>query len=67
MLMHFISVVFQFFLTFILPCVILFLFFLVPLALRLPRLGKRELSAFRMFVRFAFVWFCLLTARELPC
>ena len=27
----------------VLPCVILFLFFLVLLALRLPRLGKREL------------------------
>ena len=31
------------------------------LALRLPRLGKKELnlSAFRMFVRFALLWFCL--------
>ena len=38
------------------------LVFFKPLALRLPRLGKREranLSAFRTFVRFALVWFCL--------
>ena len=40
---------------------ILFLCFSVLLALRLPRLGKREranLSAFRAFVRFVLVWFC---------
>ena len=45
---------------YVLPCVILFLCFSVLLALRLPRLGKREIiSAFRMFVRFALVWICL--------
>ena len=45
---------------YVLPCVILFLCFSVLLALRLPRLGKRaNLSAFRTFVRFALVWFCL--------
>ena len=38
----------------------------VLLALRLPRLGKRELRdlcAFRMFVRFALVWICLCPLR----
>ena len=48
---------------YILPCVILFLCFLVLLvllALRLPLMGKRELvGAFRAFVRFALIWFCL--------
>ena len=45
---------------YVLPCAILFLCFSVLLALRLPRLGKRaNLSAFRTFVRFALVWFCL--------
>ena len=46
---------------YVLPCVILFLCFSFLLALRLPRLGKREranLSAFRTFVRFVLVWFC---------
>ena len=46
---------------YVLPCIILFLYFSVLLALRLPRLGKRErtyLSAFRTFVRFVLVWFC---------
>ena len=37
----------------------LFLCFSILFALRLPRLGKRDLSAFRTFVRFALVWFCL--------
>ena len=33
--------------------------FFSPLALRLPRLGKRaNLSAFRTFVRFVLVWIC---------
>ena len=44
---------------YVLPCVILFLCFSVPLALRLPCLGKRaNLSAFRTFVRFVLVWIC---------
>ena len=43
---------------YVLPCVILFLCFSFLSALRLPRLGKRELILvlFRTFVRFAFVW-----------
>ena len=41
---------------YVLPCVIVFLCFSVLLALRLPRFGKRELSAFRTFVRFVLVW-----------
>ena len=46
---------------YVLPCVILFLCCTVLLALRLPRLGKRELVLVfcRTFVRFALVWFCL--------
>ena len=44
---------------YVLNCVFLFLCFSVLLALRLPRLGKRELiSAFRTFVRFVLVWIC---------
>ena len=46
---------------YVLPCVILFLCFSVLLALRLPRLGKRELivvPSFRTFVRFVLVWIC---------
>ena len=39
---------------YVLPCVILFLCFSVLLALRLPRLGKRELILVVLFV-----WFCL--------
>ena len=42
---------------YILLCVILFLCYSVLLALRLPRLGKRELI-FRTFVRFVLVWIC---------
>ena len=47
---------------YVLPCVILFLCFSVLLALRLPRLGKRELILVLFvltFIRFAIVWFCL--------
>ena len=46
---------------YVLPCVTLFLWFSVLLALRLPRLGKRELifELFCTYVRFALVWFCL--------
>ena len=46
---------------YVLPCVILFLCFSIPLALRLPRLGIRELILV-LFVRLfdlCFVWFCL--------
>ena len=52
-------------LSYVLSCVILFLcccccfFFSVVLALRLPRLGRINLNAFRTSVRFALVWFCL--------
>ena len=46
-------------LSYVLPCVILFLCFSVLLALRLSRLGKgANLSAFRTFVRFVLIWFC---------
>ena len=43
-----------------LPCVILFLCFSVLLALRLPRLGKRELILV-LFIRLfdLYFWFCL--------
>ena len=50
---------------YVLPCVILFLYFSVLLALRLPRLGKRELILV-LFVRlfdlcmFGFVGFLFL-------
>ena len=46
---------------YVLPCVLLFLCFSVLLALRLPRLRKRELIiVLFVCVRFAFgVWFCL--------
>ena len=50
-------------LPFVLPCVILFLCFLVLLALRLPRLGKRELILVvfvRLFDLFSFVGFIFL-------
>ena len=44
---------------YVFPCVILFLCFSVLLVLQLPRLGRRaNLSAFRTFVRFVFVWIC---------
>ena len=45
---------------YVLPCVILFFCFSVLLALRLPRLGKRELILvlFVRFVRFVLVWIC---------
>ena len=39
-------------LLYVLPCVILFLCFSVLLAMRLPRLGKRELILVLLFVRF---------------
>ena len=54
---------------YVLPRVILFLSFLVLLALRLPRLGKRELilrSGFRTFVRFVLVWICRICRFPLP-
>ena len=52
---------------YVLPCVILFLCFSVLLALRLPRLGKRELILvlfvrlfdLRLFISFFFFFFCL--------
>ena len=44
---------------YVLPCVILFLCLSVSLALRVPRLEKRELiSDFRTFVGFVLVRFC---------
>ena len=48
------------YLLYVLPCIILFLCFLVLLALRLPRLGKRERELiYVLSARFALVWFCL--------
>ena len=57
---------------YVLPCVILFLCFLVLLALRLPRLGKRELVLV-LFVRlfdlrlFGFVVFLFLLVSGKGC
>ena len=57
---------------YVLPCVILFLCFLVLLALRLPRLGKRELIL-ALFVRlfdlclFGFVGFLFLLVSGKGC
>ena len=57
---------------FVLPCLILLLFFLVLLALRLPRLGKRELILV-LFVRlfelrlFGFVCFLFLLVSGKGC
>ena len=48
---------------YVLPCVILFLFFSVLLAVRLPRLGKRELVLVlfvRLFDLRLFSFVCLL-------
>ena len=46
-------------LLYVLPCAILFLCFSVLLALRLPRLGKRELIVRLIcFDRFVLVWIC---------
>ena len=57
---------------YVLPCVILFLCFSVLLALRLPRLGKREIILV-LFVRlfdlylFGFVGFLFLLVSEKGC
>ena len=59
-------------LLYVLPCVVLFLCFSVFLALRLPRLGKRELNLV-LFVRlidlclFGFVGFLFLLMSEEGC
>ena len=54
---------------YVLPCVILFLCFLVLLALRLPRLGKGELILVHLFdLRlFGFVYFLFLLVSEKGC
>ena len=46
---------------YVLPCVILFLCFFSPFNIAITSLGEERanLSAFRTFVRFALVWFCL--------
>ena len=44
---------------YVLACAILFLYFFSPLVTSLGE-ERANLSAFRTFVRFAFVWFCLL-------
>ena len=49
------------YLFYVLPCVILFLCFFSPFSTAITSLGEERanLSAFRTFVRFALVWFCL--------
>ena len=46
---------------YVLPCVILFLCFFSPLSIAIISLGEEgaNLSAFRTFVLFVLVWFCL--------
>ena len=46
---------------YVLPCGILFLWFFSPLSIAITSLGEEitNLNAFRTFVRFALVWFCL--------
>ena len=46
---------------YVLPCVILFFVFFSPFSIAITSLGEERanLSAFRTFVRFALVWFCL--------
>ena len=46
---------------YVLPCVILFLCFFSPFSIVITSLGEERanLSAFRTFVRFALVWFCV--------
>ena len=46
---------------YVLPCVILFLCFFSPFSIAITSLGEERanLSAFRRFVRFALLWFCL--------
>ena len=49
------------YLLYVLPCVILFLCFISPFSIAITSLGKERanVNAFRTFVRFALVWFCL--------
>ena len=49
-------------LSYVLPCVILFLCFSVLLALRLPRSGKREVILFDLCL-FGFVGFLLVSGK----
>ena len=46
----------------VLPCVILSLCFFSPFSIAITSLGEERVnfSAFRTFVRFALVWFCLI-------
>ena len=46
---------------YVLPCVILFLCLFSPFSIAITSLGEERasLGAFKTFVRFAFVWFCL--------
>ena len=45
---------------YVLPCVILFLCFFSPFSIAIISLGEERvnISAFRTFVRFVFVWIC---------
>ena len=49
--------------SYIVPCIILFFFLLSPFSIAISSLGEERanLSAFRTFVRFALVWFCLFS------
>ena len=51
------------YLFYVLPCVILFFCFFSPFSIAITSLGevRANLSAFRTFVRFALVWFCLFS------
>ena len=46
---------------YVLPCVILFLYFFSPFSIAITSLGEERanLSAFRTFLRFALIWFFL--------
>ena len=48
---------------YVLPCVRLFLCVFSPFSIAITSFGedKANLSAFRTFVRFVFVWFCWFT------
>ena len=53
----------MFFLFYLLPCVILFLCVFSPFSIAITSLGEERASlcAFRTFVRFTLVWFCLFS------
>ena len=54
---------------YVLPCVILFLCFFSSFSIAIISLGEERanLSAFRTFVRFVFVWICRCLGRAAVC